>query len=92
MQGREGRRIVHSIYFRGPEEYAGKIILIVVVGAGASDADIVMQSSGHAKKVRVWSSSPSTGVADGNVVWVYRSLPPYGAQTAMGSFRDSLRT
>ena len=68
LRGREGRRIVHSIYFREPEEYAGKIILIVVVGAGASDADIAMQSSGHAKKVRVWSSSPSTGVADGNVV------------------------
>ena len=68
LRGREGCRIVHSIYFREPEEYAGKIILIVVVGAGASDADIVMQSSGHAKKVCVWSSSPSTGVADGNVV------------------------
>ena len=68
MQGREGRRIVHSIYFREPEEYVGKIILVVVVGAGASDADIVLQSSGHAKKVRVWSSSPSTEMADDNVV------------------------
>ena len=66
LRGREGRGIVHSIYFREPEEYAGKIIL--VVGAGASGRDIVMQSSGHAKKVRVWSSSPSTEMADDNVV------------------------
>ena len=65
-RGREGRRIVHSIYFREPEEYAGKIIL--VVGAGASGRDIVTQSSGHAKKVRVWLSSPLTEMADGNFV------------------------
>ena len=42
---------MHSIYFRGPEEYAGKVVL--VVGAGASGRDIVTHSSGHAKKVRL---------------------------------------
>jgi len=45
----KGRSIVHSIYFREPEEYAGKVIL--VVGGGGSGLDIVTQSSVHAKKV-----------------------------------------
>ena len=49
LRNGEGRRIMHSIYFREPEEFAGKIIL--VVGAGASGADIVIQSIEHAKKV-----------------------------------------
>ena len=43
------RSIVHSIYFRDPEEYAGKIVL--VVGSGVSGQEIVIQSSRHAKKV-----------------------------------------
>jgi cation diffusion facilitator CzcD-associated flavoprotein CzcO len=45
----KGRRVMHSIYFREPEEFAGKVIL--VVGAGGSGADIVIQCSKHAKKV-----------------------------------------
>ncbi|KAF9648408.1 FAD/NAD(P)-binding domain-containing protein, partial [Thelephora ganbajun] len=49
LRNGKGRNIVHSIYFREPEEYAGKIIL--VVGAGGSGVDIVTQSSAHAKKV-----------------------------------------
>ena len=49
LRNGNGRSIVHSIYFRGPEEYAGKVVL--VVGAGASGRDIVTHSSGHAKKV-----------------------------------------
>ena len=42
---------MHSIYFREPEEFTGKTIL--VVGAGASGADIVIQCNGHAKKVSI---------------------------------------
>ena len=46
--GRE-RKIVHSTYFRGPEEYVGRVIL--VVGAGSGGLDIVAHSSGLAEKV-----------------------------------------
>jgi cation diffusion facilitator CzcD-associated flavoprotein CzcO len=53
LRNGKGRSIVHSIYFRGPEEYTGKIIL--VAGAGGSGADIVTQLSGHANKVRARS-------------------------------------
>ena len=49
LRNGRGRRFMHSIYFREPDEFAGKIIL--VVGAGGSGADIVIQCSGHAKKV-----------------------------------------
>ena len=49
LQNAEGRRILHSIYFREPEEFAEKVIL--VVGAGASGRDIATQLSRHAKKV-----------------------------------------
>ena len=49
LQNGKGRRITHSIYFRRPEEFVGKIIL--VVGAGGSGADIVIHCNGHAKKV-----------------------------------------
>ena len=45
----KGRRVMHSIYFREPEEFAGKVIL--VVGAGGSGADFVIRCSGHAKRV-----------------------------------------
>ena len=45
----EDHNIVHSIYFREPEEHAGKVVL--VVGAGGSGRDIAAQCSGHAKKV-----------------------------------------
>ena len=48
-KGRD-RSIVHSVYFREPEEYTGKVIL--VVGSGMSGGDIALQSSGIAKKVR----------------------------------------
>ena len=50
LRNGKGRSIVHSVYFREPEEYAGKVIL--VVGSGMSGGDIVIQSSGIAKKVR----------------------------------------
>ena len=49
LRNRKGRRIMHSIYFREPGEFTGKVIL--VIGAGASGADIVIQCSRHAKKV-----------------------------------------
>jgi len=49
LRNGRGRRVIHSIYFREPEEFAGKIIL--VVGAGGSGADIVIRSSGHAERV-----------------------------------------
>ena len=45
----KGRRVMHSIYFRKPEEFAGKIIL--VVGAGSSGVDIAAQCNGLAKRV-----------------------------------------
>ena len=44
-----GRSIVHSVYFRDPEEFTGKIVLIV--GSGPSGEDIAIHITGHAKKV-----------------------------------------
>ena len=49
LRNGKGRKIIHSIYFREPEEFTGKVIL--VVGAGGSGMDIATQSSGHAMKV-----------------------------------------
>ena len=49
LRNGKGCRATHSIYFREPEESAGKIIL--VVGAEVSGVNIVVQCSGHAKKV-----------------------------------------
>ena len=45
----EGRTILHSIYFREPEEYAERVVL--VVGGGASGRDIATHVNRHAKKV-----------------------------------------
>ena len=67
LRNGKDRSIVHSVYFRGPEEYAGKVIL--VVGSAGSGRDIASQSSGHAKKV--WPlPSPllSAEIADGNAL------------------------
>lgn len=50
LRNGKSRNIVHSIYFREPEEYAGKTIL--VVGAGGSGEDVVIRLSGCPKKVR----------------------------------------
>ena len=66
LRSGKGRSIVHSIYFREPEDYAGKIIL--VVGAGGSGVDIVTQSSGHAKKVCLELSSLSAEIADSDAL------------------------
>ena len=49
LRNGKGRSVMHSIYFREPRGFAGKIIL--VVGAGGSGADVVIQCSGYAKKV-----------------------------------------
>ena len=62
LRSGNGRSVVHSTYFRGPEEYSGKIIL--VVGAGPSGVDIVTLSSGHAKKVCLRSLSPPAEIVD----------------------------
>ena len=48
-QNGKGRSIVHSVYFRDPEEFTGKIVLIV--GSGPSGEDIAIHINGHAKKV-----------------------------------------
>lgn len=48
------RIILHSTYFREPEEYADKVVL--VVGAGASGRDMAALSGLHAKKVRLDSN------------------------------------
>ena len=48
-QNGNGRRLLHSIYFREPEEFSKKVIL--VVGGRDSGRDIASQSIGHAKKV-----------------------------------------
>ena len=52
LRNGKDRSIVHSVYFREPEEYAGTTVL--VVGSGGSGRDIASQSSGYAKKV--WPS------------------------------------
>lgn len=49
LQNGEGRHIQHSMYFRRPEEYAEKVIL--VVGGGSSGNDVAAWSGGYAKKV-----------------------------------------
>lgn len=51
LAGREGRRIIHSIYYREPQDYVGKKVL--VVGAGASGADIASQIPEYAEEVRI---------------------------------------
>ena len=67
LRNGKDRSIVHSIYFREPREYAGKVIL--VVGSGVSGRDVAIHSSGHAKKV---CPSPypmlSAEIADGNAL------------------------
>ena len=67
LRNGKDRSIVHSVYYREPEEYAGTTVL--VVGSGMSGRDIASQSSGHAKKV--WPSpSPlsSAEIADRNTL------------------------
>ena len=76
LRNGSGRRIVHSIYFRGPGEYSGKVIL--VVGAGPSGVDIVALSSGHAKKVCLRPSSPLAEITDNSAHKVYHSFSPHG--------------
>jgi cation diffusion facilitator CzcD-associated flavoprotein CzcO len=51
IHGREGRRIVHSIYYREPRDYQNKVVL--VVGAGSSGIDIASQIREYAEKVRL---------------------------------------
>lgn len=47
--GRPARRIVHSVYYRDPEAYAG--LSVVVVGNGASGRDAASQVVKYAKEV-----------------------------------------
>lgn len=49
FDGHKGRTIIHSIYYRDPKDYAGKKVL--VVGAGASGADIASQVKEFAETV-----------------------------------------
>ena len=49
LRNADGRRILHSIYFREPDEFADKVVL--VVGGGASGRDIAAQCVRHARKV-----------------------------------------
>ena len=73
----KGRSIIHSIYFREPEEYTDKVIL--VVGGGASGVDIAAQLTRHAKKVcpglypPLWSE-----MGDKTAVQVYISFTDHG--------------
>ena len=77
LQNEKGRSIVHSIYFRDPEEYTGKVVL--VVGSGSSGQDIAIQLGGHAGKVlRFPSPLLSAEVADSNAPQVYHSLSGSG--------------
>ena len=48
-----GRKVLHSIFYREPEEFHGRNIL--VVGGGASARDIVQQVVGFANSVRTIS-------------------------------------
>ena len=52
LRNGKDRRITHSVYFREPGEFTGKVIL--VVGAGGSGIDIAIQCSRHAEKVRLY--------------------------------------
>ena len=76
LRNGKGRSIVHSIYFREPEEYTGKIIL--VVGSGSSGEDIVIQSSKHAKKVRLPLPPFPAETVDINILQVYHSISSSG--------------
>lgn len=49
--GRQDREIIHSLGYRGPEQYAGRTV--IVVGFGASGWDIATQTNGVADKVRL---------------------------------------
>ncbi|KAL0951308.1 hypothetical protein HGRIS_008015 [Hohenbuehelia grisea] len=49
LEGAPGREILHSVYYRNPEKYTNKTV--VVVGYGASGRDAVLQISAVARKV-----------------------------------------
>lgn len=51
LEGRKGRRSIHSIYYRNPQDYVGKRVL--VVGAGASGSDVASQIAEYADKVNM---------------------------------------
>ncbi|EJD41710.1 FAD/NAD(P)-binding domain-containing protein [Auricularia subglabra TFB-10046 SS5] len=57
------RRIVHSIYYRGPEEFRGQRVLIV--GSGASGRDAAIQLLTTASKLYIVIRSENTRDPDG---------------------------
>lgn len=50
LEAKEGREIIHSIFWRNGTKYEGKNV--VVVGGGASGRDIVLHTSTYCRKVR----------------------------------------
>ncbi|KZT04455.1 FAD/NAD-P-binding domain-containing protein [Laetiporus sulphureus 93-53] len=64
--GSSRRRIVHSIYYRHPEEYANQSV--VLVGAGASARDIALQVGSLAKMVYQSVKENQTTTPGANVV------------------------
>lgn len=62
------REIVHSLWYRGPEKYAGRVV--IVIGFGGSGLDIANQTSKFASEV-------SSHFAN-NFLWTANlSFPPY---------------
>ena len=57
LNAKEGREIIHSIFWRNGTKYEGKNVL--VVGGGASGRDIVMHTSTHCRKVSEHTTSLS---------------------------------
>ncbi|KAI5120008.1 hypothetical protein M0805_008469 [Coniferiporia weirii] len=55
LQAKMGREILHTVFWRGGERYAGKTVL--VVGSGASGRDVILHTAPFAKKVYLSSRS-----------------------------------
>jgi len=81
VAGKKGRRVLHSVFFREPEEFAGKTVL--VVGGGPSGVDLVAQVSEYATKTyhsfrqdpkRPWPLLPSV---------IYKSRTSHLTQTSV---------
>ncbi|EJD40489.1 FAD/NAD(P)-binding domain-containing protein [Auricularia subglabra TFB-10046 SS5] len=62
-QGEWSGKIMHSIYYRGPDEFSGKRVL--VVGSGASGRDAVLQLEPTAAKVYMCIRGANPRASDG---------------------------
>jgi cation diffusion facilitator CzcD-associated flavoprotein CzcO len=79
--GHKGRTIIHSIYYRDPKDYAGKKVL--VIGAGASGADIASQVKEFAETVLTFRTihfPPS------ELIWLFRHTTLSGIKSTGPTF------